>query len=147
MASLKTPLLGAAMDPEADAKPGPPKPPATGLLVVAAAFLYVDLASAFVHAFFDNCSPAHPLLGQMCRGTQYHHHHPRPPRRIPICAPVPWAALPPVTGLHTHFTRTPVAGGSRSGRSHHTARPRVSVGNRAEPCIDTSGGRGAGSRE
>ena len=36
MASLKTPLLGAAMDPEADAKPGPPKPPATGLLVVAA---------------------------------------------------------------------------------------------------------------
>lgn len=41
------------------------------------AYAHNDLSSAFVHSFFDNCNQKHPLIGEGCKGTQYHHFSPR----------------------------------------------------------------------
>jgi len=52
--------------------------------ILVGVYLYVDLMSAFLHAFLDNCSTDHALYGKQCRGTQYHHYHPRSQSLIPI---------------------------------------------------------------
>jgi len=53
-------------------------------LIFAGVFLFVDLLSAFLHAFLDNCSIFHPIFAGQCRGTQYHHYHPRSQSLLPM---------------------------------------------------------------
>lgn len=47
------------------------------IMVGFAAFFYLDLLSAFVHGFLDNCNHELPMIGRYCAGTQFHHHEPR----------------------------------------------------------------------
>lgn len=47
------------------------------LLIIVFVFLYLDLASGFMHCFLDNCDTLEGMFASQCRGTQYHHWHPR----------------------------------------------------------------------
>jgi len=54
------------------------------VFILVGVFLFVDLLSAFLHAFLDNCSITHPVFASQCRGTQYHHYHPRSQSLLPM---------------------------------------------------------------
>lgn len=68
--------------------------------ILVGVYLYVDLMSAFLHTYLDNCSIDHPVYGGQCRGTQYHHYHPRSQSLAPMftwfCNPIAVGVTIPV---------------------------------------------------
>lgn len=47
------------------------------VMVLVCSYLFVDLASAFVHAYLDNCYIGSPIMGSLCKAFMHHHYHPR----------------------------------------------------------------------
>eukprot|EP00746_Dinoflagellata_sp_MGD_P087711 gnl/MRDRNA2_/MRDRNA2_34768_c0_seq1.p1 gnl/MRDRNA2_/MRDRNA2_34768_c0~~gnl/MRDRNA2_/MRDRNA2_34768_c0_seq1.p1 ORF type:complete len:512 (-),score=45.46 gnl/MRDRNA2_/MRDRNA2_34768_c0_seq1:513-1970(-) len=77
-------------------------------VIIVCAYLFVDLASAFVHAFLDNCYIQHPIVGPMCKAFQFHHYHPRSLSVAPVIywithtleGALPLTGIYVVLGLH-----------------------------------------------